>query len=171
MLNFRRYHEKAKTWSQRRWQRWYSHIPSCLYLVWGKNNYLVCIHSCKLNICCKSWSDKVFSIQCYCWVVNRYWCYRRVKISWKLLILALSSIWICTTVNWVIEWNSYFLWWYIFSISLTDHLTILSDIYLLTYCWSVLVNKLKSLCASSDSLNVCHNDWACNRSIVWSYWY
>ena len=144
MLNFRRYHEKGKVWSQRWWQRWNSHIPSCLYLVWRNNNYLVCIHSRKLNICWKSWGDEVFSIQCYCWVANWYRCYRRVKVIWKLLILAFRSIWICTTVNWIIEWNSYFLWWNILSISLTDHLTILSDINLLTYCWSVLVNKLKS---------------------------
>jgi len=140
MLNFRGYHEEANIRGQWRSQRWNSLIPSCLYLVWGNNNYWVCIHSCQLNICCESWSDEVKSIQCNCWIDYRYWCHRWIKVSWKLLILAFINIWICTTINLFIQRNSYLLWWYVFCIGLTDYLTILSNINLLAYSWSIYIN-------------------------------
>ena len=132
MLNLRRYHEETDIRSQRWRQRWDSHVPCCLNLVCRNNYNWICIHSCNLYVCCESWSDEILPIQSDSWITNGYWCYWRVIVSWKLLILALRTGWICTTVDWTVEGNSYLLWSDIFCKSLTNYLTILCDINLLT---------------------------------------
>jgi hypothetical protein len=140
MLNLWRCHLEADNWSQWWGQRWNSHSPSCQNLGSGNNHNWICIHSCELHVSCKSCSYEILPIQSNSWIANWYWCYWGVGVRWKLLILALRTGWICASISWTVVWNSNLLRSDIFSKSLTNYLSILIVIKLLTNWYTCLIN-------------------------------
>ena len=125
-----------------RYQRRYSQIPCSRQLGWRNYNNCICKHSSNLNLSCEFWSDEVWSLNRHCRISYWDWCYWRIVVCWKLLVQAGACTWISTTINWVTEWYSYLLWFNTFAVSLTNHLTILSNINLLANSCTSLIDQI-----------------------------